>query len=186
MSDNMSVTLPDQILTKLEDLVERQSRHFFNRAYGVDVDSFFDLTHQLRAEVPRVVEEAKRIVRDRDRVLDEAKARSATILREVEEHAATMRREAEEERESILAAARLEADELVGAHEITRRAQRRAEDLQQATAEETARLRGDAETYAANILDYLDDYLARVLASVRQGRAELSQRLTAAAKENNG
>jgi len=186
MSDETTVTLPDQILTQLEDLVERQSRHFFNRAYGVDVDSFFDLTHQLRAEVPRVIEEAKRIVRDRERVLDDARVQSTALLRETEERVLALRRAAEEERDAILNAARTQADELVDVYEITRRARRRAEELQVAVESEIMKLRTDAETYAANILDYLDDYLARVLTSVRQGRSELGQRLVAATRAGNG
>ncbi len=186
MSEETTVALPDQILTKLEDLVERQSRHFFNRAYGVDVDSFFDLTHQLRAEVPRVIEEAKRIVRDRERLLEDARIQSAAMLREAEERSAAQRRAGEEERNAIITAARTQADELLDAHEITRRSRRRAEELQVAVEAEIAKLRSDAETYAANILDYLDDYLARVLTSVRQGRSELGQRLMAATRSGNG
>ena len=186
MSEETTVTLPDQILTKLEDLVERQSRHFFNRAYGVDVDSFFDLTHQLRAEVPRVIEEAKRIVRDRERILDDARIQSASLLREAEERSAAQRRGGEEERDAIVTSARTQADEMVDTHEITRRARRRAEEIQVAVEAEITKLRADAETYAANILDYLDDYLARVLTSVRQGRSELGQRLMAATSAGNG
>jgi cell division septum initiation protein DivIVA len=140
-----------KLLDNLEDLVDRRARHVFHRAWGVDLDSFFTLTNQIRAALPEEVKKAVRITEESGRIIAGAHEEADRIVGEAKEHAAL----------------------LVSNDEITRQATHQAEDIISRAMSEAADIRAGAEDYARRVVANLEDFAARVLDTIRQGRTQL-------------
>ena len=153
----------------------RQSR--FRAGWIVDRNAMLDVIDRLRSAVPREVEDARLVLRDRREILDKA-SEDATV---------------------IVNRARDEADQRLNSHDMVIEAQRRASEIvDHAQAEsvetmeiarrEAAAIRGDATTqaveqsfeadrYSLDMLRRLDAQLSTIEASVRAGIDQLDQKL---------
>ncbi len=143
----------------------------------VDEAEVLDLIDQLKVAVPRSVREAKALLQERERILEQARAEAEHMLAEAQRYAeakasqsevvliaqrqaAELRQEAEREAERLIEEARRRAAELVG----------RAE-------EEAARREAEADRYVREVLTDLEGRLTGALAAVKKGlgAAERSQ-----------
>jgi vacuolar-type H+-ATPase subunit H len=82
--------------------------------------------------------------------------------------------EAKREAERILVEAREKQDQLISEQEITREAERAAEDIVEDARTREREIRLGAEDYADEVLHTLEENLSKLLAAVQRGRDRLA------------
>jgi len=140
------------LLEEVEHLIDTSGRLPWFGRRCVNEDRFFDLLSKVREALPKELEEAARVLSERDRILEEARQEAAKILRQAEEQSAAMVQESE-----ILRRASDSASELM----------RRAEVAAQS-------VRADAQSFANTILDRVEQSLARLKSTVEEGRRAIN------------
>ncbi len=106
----------------------------------VDEDRILDIIDRMRVAVPEETKQAKRVMHERERLLDEARAQVQNALQEQGLQAAI-----DDERSRILAEAE----------------------------RESLLIRSGADEYARNVLEDLEQRLAKMLNNVQNGIKEL-------------
>lgn len=154
-----------ELLDKLEELVDRKSKHFLHKAI-VDADEFFDLLGSIRTSLPEDVKSASRVTRDAEQIINNAKEQAEQILDQARAEAA-----------KIVEDAREEAAKLVDANEITILAAARAKEIIDAAEQEAKSIRAGADDYARDVLSELENFISRVQGTIRHGREKLSHKV---------
>jgi cell division septum initiation protein DivIVA len=149
------------LVDRLEDLFNT-GRHVPMTAFTVvDEQRALELIDQMRISVPEEIEKAKRVLRERDRLIAQANEEAARI------------RELAKEKSEML----------VQRDTITQAAQARAASIIEQAKHEAEAIRGDADQYVIDVLSDLQNALGRTLAVVRNGittvRATQQQATTA-------
>jgi cell division septum initiation protein DivIVA len=140
------------LIDKLDDLVHNAKPVPLTDQVRVDKEEIYHILDQMRATIPDEIKQARWIVKERQEMLAEAKREAERILKE----------------------ARDRAEKMVSEEEITRQAERAAEDiLDDARARERA-IRLGAEDYADEILNTLEVNLSKFIAAVQRGRDRLA------------
>ncbi|MDP2872697.1 MAG: ATPase [Bacillota bacterium] len=124
----------------------------------IDQDEILDLLERLRDALPDEIAQARWVIRDRDRVVAQAKAEAERVLREASLKVDEMARES-----AIVEAARRHADQLV--------AQARQVALE---------IRGGANEYTDGLLLKVQDALKQGLRLIEGARTELRGQTSAA------
>lgn len=120
----------------------------------VDLDRVFALIDKLRKEIPEGVQQAQRVIRDRDRILAQAREEAEAIVKESQGYAEKLTRE------SV----------------ITQRAEEEANRILDEARREGREVRLGAREYAAEILEKLEANLQKAMTVVRHGIEELGPR----------
>ena len=119
----------------------------------VDREEIYDLLDQMRATIPEEIKQARWIVKERQEMLAEAKREAERIVREAREQQA-----------------RLISDE-----EVTKQAERAADEIVEDAGTREREIRLGAEDYD-EILKMLEVNLQKFLAAVQRGRDRLAGR----------
>ncbi len=141
-----------RLLDELETLVEKSGRWPWLGRKAVLEQKFFDLLAKTRQALPGELEKAAALLRERDHVLNEAKAQA----------------------EAIVAEARKEAARLVQESEIIKRASQSASELMHQAEVAAESVRADALSFAHTMLDRVDQHLLRLRAALEEGRRAIS------------
>ena len=140
------------LLDKLDTYLSECSRIPLVGKLLVDEDEVFGIIDDLRAAVPQELEQAKWLLKERERILQEARKESEDIIKDAQGQIASLASE------SVIAKeARAQADELMD----------RARDVAQ-------EINTGAREYADELMKKVEDSVAEVLDRVRDGRRELS------------
>ncbi|MDP9093317.1 MAG: hypothetical protein M3N95_10360 [Actinomycetota bacterium] len=180
----------DELLTELVELVETARTVPMSASIVVPRERMLDLLDALRETMPPEMQEARRILLERDKLLhaarDEAEAvRTAAqaqvqaLLSEAREHANVMVNEAEVHAHEIVEAGRAEHAHLVSATGIHQAATQAAAELRAEAAGYQDSARADAErgvavlheqaaAYAAKLTSDAEDYADRTLAELAE------------------
>jgi vacuolar-type H+-ATPase subunit H len=128
----------------------------------LDLHEFGERIEQIIALLPKEVRRARRITREEQRIIQDAKDEARRLLEE-----------ARAEAEQLVAEAREEAERLVEASAIRQRALEQAEATI-ARAEETANdIREKSYTYAHQVITNVETSLKRLTQSVEQDKDQL-------------
>lgn len=147
-----------EIIDTLEELVTTGRRVPFTPSVVVNEEETLELIDRVRVALPDDLVEARHTLEERDRLLERAEREASEVVDRARQDAERIVREAHE-----LAAT------LVDQHALLRTANEQAAELvaeaeRQATSERTA-----ADDYARDVMQQLEDQLAKTLATVRQG-----------------
>lgn len=149
-------------LEALREFVVSGGPVVLNRRLFLDVAEFEERLERIVAQLPREVRRARRICREEQRIIQDARDEARRLLDE-----------ARAESEQIVAAAREEAERLVEASAIRQRAKEQAEATL-AKAQETAdEIRRSSYAYARQVLENVVQSLNRLAQSVEQDKAQL-------------
>jgi len=140
------------LIDKLDDLVHNAKPVPFTDRVRVDREEIYDILDQMRVTIPEEIRQARWIVKERQEMLAEAKREAELIMKEARER----------------------QERLVGEDEITRQAERAAEDIIQDVRAREREIRLGAEDYADEILHTLEVNLSRFVAPVQRGRERLA------------
>lgn len=117
------------VVERLEALVAEAGHLPLTNRLLLDGDRLFELLDELRRTIPPAVEEAERIVRERDRILREAREKADEIVREARQYGEQLTRESSITQRAEENAARIEAEAKALAREIREAARRYADDV---------------------------------------------------------
>lgn len=135
------------LVDRLEELLN-SGRHIPFTAYTlIDEQRALELIDQMRISIPEEIEKAKRVIRERDRVIAQANEEAARI-REL---------------------AREKSETLIQRDSITQAAKARAGSIIEQGRQEADTIRRDADQYVMDVLSDLEDALVRTLTVVRNG-----------------
>jgi hypothetical protein len=142
-----------RVLEKLESYVHDGT--WLPAGYRVlSEERLIEFIEKIRSSLPEEVGRAKLIAKDQDRMI----------------------RAAQEKAQAIVTEATSKHEELIGDHEIVRRARTQADIVLREAEERARKVREGADHYAAQLLGELEARLANALGSVRKGREALTPR----------
>ena len=139
----------DSILGMMEGILE--TAKVFPMSHGrvlVDQEQFLDMLADLRTQLPRELEDARRIVADRNNILETAKKEAEMTTRAAEER----------------------ARRLVDHDEIVKQAQMQANEIMSTAQLQSRELHKAAIEYADSVLAQVDEQLNKSVIEVRQRR----------------
>ena len=145
----------DSILGMMEGIVD--SAKIFPMTHGkvlIDQEQFLDMLADLRSQLPRELEDARRIVADRSNILETAKTEAEMTTRVAEER----------------------ARKLVDHDEIVKQAQMKANEIMSTAQLQSRELKKAAMEYADSMLAQVDEQLNKSLIEVRQRRQSFRSR----------
>lgn len=138
-------------LNELEELIESSGKIPLTRKVMVDEDRLLDLLDRIRTTLPEEIRQAKWIIQEREKVLDDSQKEAMRILDDVQKQ---VERKAEDS-------------------EVVRQAKIMAEDIVNKAEGMAREIREGARSYADDILANMQDNLGKVLNQIEQGRSEL-------------
>src|SRR6201992_2724363 len=139
------------LIDKLDDLVHNAKAVPLADQVRIDREEIYDILDQMRATIPEEIKQARWIVKERQEMLAEA----------------------QKEAERILKGARESQGRLGGEEEVTKQAQRAAEDIIEDARAREREIRLGAEDYADEILNTLEVNLTKFIGAVQRGRDRL-------------
>lgn len=140
------------ILDKLDTYLSECSRLPLVGKLMVDEEEVFALIDDLRAAIPQELEQAKWLLKERERILQEARREAEEIIKDAQGQIASLASES-----AIAKEARIQAEELMEkAREVARE------------------INLGAREYADEIMKKVEDLLTEMLETVRAGRRELA------------
>ena len=145
----------DSILGMMEGIVD--SAKIFPMTHGkvlIDQEQIRDMLGDMRSQVPRELEDARRIVADRSNILETAKKEAEMTTRVAEER----------------------ARKLVDHDEIVKQAQMKANEIMSTAQLQSRELKKAAMEYADSMLAQVDEQLNKSLIEVRQRRQSFRSR----------
>ena len=139
------------LIDKLDDLVHNAKAVPLTDQVRIDREEIYDILDQMRATIPEEIKQARWIVKERQEMLAEAKREAERIVKEARER----------------------QERLISEEEITRQAERAADDIIEDARAREREIRLGAEDYADEILKTLETNLDKFLAAVQRGRERL-------------
>ena len=146
------------LVDRLEQALNESTRIPLSAYLLVHEEKVYSLLDQMRVAVPEEIKRANRVEAEKDRILAQAK----------------------EEAERIRELARQEAGELVKRDAIVNAAQHRAENIVERARRDAEALRQDADVYIVDVLQRLEQDLARTMNVVRNGLEKVQTEQVAA------
>ena len=140
------------LIDKLDDLVHNAKQVPLTDQVRVDKEEIYDLLDQMRATIPEEIKQARWIVKERQEMLAEAKKEAERIVKDARER----------------------QEHLISNEEVTKAAERAAEDIVEEAQAREREIRLGAEDYADEILNTLEINLSKFIAAVQRGRDRLA------------
>lgn len=145
------------LVDRLEEILNTGRHVPFTSRTFIDEQHALELIDQMRISIPEEIEKAKRVLRERDRVMAQANEEAARI-REL---------------------AREKSETLIQRDAITQAAQARAASIIEQSRHEADTIRAEADQYVIDVLSDLEDALTRTLTVVRNGIAHVKRERSA-------
>src|ERR1044072_3678683 len=142
------------LIDKLDDLVHNAKTVPLTDQVRADKEEIYDLLDQMRATIPEEIKQARWIVKERQEMLAEARGEPERVVKE----------------------SRGEQPRLISDQEITKQAERQADEIVEDARTREREIRLGAEDYADDILNTLEVNLSKFIAAVRRGRDGLQGR----------
>lgn len=143
----------EKLLDDMENLLVEAARVPFTNKRVIEEDDLAKFLDDLRELMPKELDEAKHIVAERQRILDEA----------------------QKEAQSIVEQAKTYCIKLTDENLINKQAQEQANELVMQARKTAKDLQSDAVSYADEVFKHVLVHLERTLEVVQQGHRELQQ-----------
>lgn len=138
-------------LNELEELIEQSGKIPFTKKVMVEEDRLLDLLDRIRTTMPEEVRQAKWIIQEREKVLNDSQKEAMRIMDDAQKQ---LERKADDS--EIVRQAKISAEEILS----------KAEGI-------AIEIREGAKGYADDILVNLQESLGKILNQIEQGRSEL-------------
>lgn len=143
----------ENLLDQMENMLVEAARVPFTNKRVIEEDDLAKFLDDLRELMPKELDEAKRIIAERQRILDEA----------------------QKEAQSIVEQAKSYCIKLTDENLINKQAQEHANELVMQARKTAKDLQVDAVNYADEVFKHVLAHLERTIEVVRQGHRELQQ-----------
>jgi cell division septum initiation protein DivIVA len=175
--------VPDA-LDELVALVESARALPLSASCVLPREHVLDLLDELRAALPKALEDAREVLVARQELLGQARDRRDRVTDDARAEADRVLGAARAEADRLLAAARAESERLVSEAGVRRAAEAEARGVLEAARQRADRLRADADAYADRRLASLEETLSRLLSTLERGRELLGRRADPAAQRD--
>lgn len=138
-------------LNELEELVESSSKIPLTKRVMLDEDRILDLLDRIRTTIPEEIRQAKWIIQEREKVLNDSQKEAMRILEDAQK----------------------ELEKRADDSEIARQAKVLAEEIVSKAESVAKEIREGARGYADDILANLQESLGKILNQIEHGRSEL-------------
>jgi len=138
-------------LNELEEIIESSIKVPMTRRVLVDEDRLLDMLDRIRTSLPEEIRQAKWIIQEREKVLNETKKEAGRIMEDVQKQ---MERRVEDS-------------------EIARQARDKAEEIVEKAENVAREIKQSARDYADELLNELEKSIEKAVLEIRDGRAEL-------------
>jgi len=142
-----------EILEEIEDMVEKGSRVPLTSKVLLDSESIMDCLDRIRSAIPEEVRQSKWVIKEREKILREARDEAERMLKDAKNH----------------------IDRMAAESEVTKKAQARSQEIIVQAQEISQELRAGAHVYADDVLSKLEVQLEKNLQVIREGRQQLHQ-----------
>lgn len=139
------------LLDELQEEIDLSPSRGFSKNKSIDPKIVSEIIGDIRAALDGELEHAKRVMRDRDQILNAAKTQADEILKE----------------------ARKNAQELVSENAVTYAAYEKASKLLENAKQKSGEMRKSATTYAEEVFDDLESYYSECIEMIRENRSRL-------------
>lgn len=139
------------LVDELEDLISDSAHIPLTGRVIVEAEKVYALLDRLRSAIPEGMQQAQRVMRDRERIVAEARSEADAIVKEAQAYAAKLTHESA----------------------IVQRAEEEASKIVEEARRQSRELRLAARQYAGELLEKVQANLNRCLSVVQQGLEEL-------------
>jgi len=153
-----------ETLDKIENLVAGASHVPLSGKCMIDENDLVHLVEELRSDLPNQLDHAEQIMRDRDKILDDAQKEAERIVEQAKKYAQQMTNENE-----IVAQAKEKE------HTILQQAQEQQREIMERTRQDSQQFRQDADRYANQVFDQLITHVTNAFRGVEQAEKVLEQ-----------
>ncbi|MDA8236102.1 MAG: ATPase [Clostridia bacterium] len=140
------------VLNDLEELVEEATKIPMTNKVVIDADDLLDYVDRIRSVLPEEIKQAKWIVNEHQKIIDDAEIEAKRIVEEGQNQVSKIAEETE----------------------VVKQAQAHAEDIINQAKQVANEIRNGANEYADDLLESLQKTLEKTLGEVARGRDELS------------
>ncbi|AGY60266.1 hypothetical protein [Gloeobacter kilaueensis] len=151
-------------LDRLEDMILSSPRIPFSGRTLIDENAVLDILDRIRMNLPKVIEEAERVVEQSETLLAQAQQEAERLVALAEQQAGRIVEESE-----LLRVARVRAEDLKS------QAQKEADSIQQSALQQAQLVQNGADQYAERVLGKLESDLSQLLQIVKNGRQSLQE-----------
>lgn len=137
-----------ELILEIDDLMENSTRIAFTETRLINEMQLHNLLSDLQEALPEEFDEVERLMKDRQRIIADAKA----------------------EAQDLVEKARAYGERLVSEHQVLQQATEKAGQILRESQEESAELQRTSYLYAEDVFDRLEDSLERALQTIRQGK----------------
>ncbi|HEX3015128.1 MAG TPA: ATPase [Desulfobacteria bacterium] len=141
------------ILEELEDIVDRGAKIPMTGKVLVDDEAILELIDKVRAALPEELNQAKWVTKERERILEDARAESDKLVEQ----------------------GRTYLSKLVEESEVVRLAQEQAEEIVGQAKQVAGEIRNGARAYADDVLGKIEGSLLNVADRLKRDREELAR-----------
>lgn len=138
-----------EIIDLMEEIIDKAPAVPLSGKVIVDKEDLLDYIQEMRLVFPDEVKEAKWVKEERERILEEAKSRSETLIKNAEEKVVQM----------------------IDEHEITKQAVEQANNMLNEAQTRSIEIKTDCDSYADDILNDVEKRLDMLLKKVRDDKA---------------
>ena len=154
----------EELLEEIEDIVDGAWHIPLSGGRAlVNANEIKKLMKEIKTNMPKEVEQAKNIVSDRKKILDDAKNEAQNIMKMSVEKIKSM----------------------VNQNEITKNARKQAEEIINEAKTKSKEIKISANEYVANIMQEIDLILTENLSNIKKSKQFLSKSLNNDIKQNN-
>ena len=135
----------EELIEMLEDILSEATRVPFGKKSMVDVDRMSEVITDMRMTLPMEIQQAQKVVMDKNRIIAEAKTEAESIIRKAEQRRA----------------------ELLDESDLVREARRRATEMVSAEQNHCTDLRASTNEYVDKMLRRIEELLATDLNNLK-------------------
>ncbi len=144
----------DEILDELDEVLDKAKPFPFGGGrYLVDSDRLRELVNDVRLNMPHEIKEARLVAFDRERILNEAKAKAESIISQAEKRAAA----------------------IVSENNIVKEAKKKAIELLTKAQNNSKEIKRTTNDYVDKIMNNTEKYMNAALQDVRKQKAAIRE-----------
>lgn len=165
------------LIAELEMLIDTGKKVPFTNQSMVDRDQVMNIVSLIRDTLPEAIQEANRVLKQENRILQDAKKHADNVMAEADAKARTLRMDSEQRAAALDTNSKERADQMIDdakrkAHDVIESAERKAEELvsqtsittraEQQAAEIVTNARAEAQRTRMVTMDHCSEMLKRV------------------------
>ena len=142
--------------------------------WGLDREEIVMQISKIRASLPQELKNAASMVRESDRILEEARADATGILENARKEADRIQAEARVEAERSLEQGRLQQERMVADSEILKLSKAQSDEIRASADRDALSMRRGAEKYTYDVLTQMESVLGKAMTAIERGKSEIA------------